>query len=1203
MGRSATCLLMCVIGLYAFAITPAFAASPKWEITAVTMPTNLPPAQKEEQQVAVDAESGTYELCLEDCYEGVEKEVEGKKVIEQVKVPSSWTAPIAYHASDSALEAALLALPSIGGKSGKLIVTGGPGGAGGSNPYKITFSGALSYVNVPQMSVDPEGLSGAGEVAVVSTSTQGGDGQGALRISAVNVGDASTSGPITLKEVLPKGAEGWTVTSVVGEDAFIYTSSAQENHAPLENCSTVTLSCTTEEPVPVGDTLAMEVGVSISPKAPDAFKEGRATVSGGGAPEASAEQAGLVTSTPAQFGIVPGSFFAVTNSSQAGEHPDLTTSFVFNTSTDLHGRSTSADSLRDTEVALPAGLIGNPIAVGRCEPAAFYAKDCPSSTLVGDATVLMKGNGTQEWKVLPVYNLQPPEGAVVDLAFEAVKEKVWVDIFAHVRTGEDYGVTATVSETPGLIEILGSTITIWGVPADRNGPGPSGFSGAAGGGSFGGPNTEAEALPFFTNPTSCEGPLSTSIRVDPWQDFEDWQQAAFSSPAITGCEAVKFAPKVEAQPESAATSSPTGLEFNLELPQEEPATSTLSKAVVTLPEGMTANPAVAGGLEACSPEQIAISSAVAAKCPEASKIGTVEVHTPLVDHPLKGAVYVATQNQNPFGSLLALYIVIDDPITGVVVKLAGEVELNPVSGRMVTRFENVPQLPFEDMTVNFFEGKRGPLATPATCGSYTVTAQLTPWAAPAIPTANRTSQPFPINQDCGPQSFKPAMTAATTNNKAGAFTPFMINLTRKDDEQQFRSVSVTLPAGVSAVLTGVPLCSEAEANAGTCSEASKIGVASAAAGVGGEPVWVTEGRVYLTGPYDGDPFGVSIVVPAVAGPFNLGNQVVRGGIAINPHTAQVTVTTVSSGAYAVPSILQGIPLYLQTLRVMINRPNFLFNPTSCDPVAVTGQVTSTAGASANVSSRFQAADCNQLGYKPRFAASTNANHSRRDGASLNVNVSEASGQANIKSVRVTLPKKLPSRTETLKHACLETQFVANPAACPPGSVVGQATVTTPLIPVPLRGPAYFVSHGGAKFPELVVVLQGYGITIELNGETSIHEGFTTSTFNAVPDVPFNHFSLELPMGANSALAGTGDFCSHVSKHVVRVKTHVKGKVVFRKRVMRSVVNVKLAMPTQIVGQDNAVVEQMTDVVAEGCPKLKLGTKQAGKAKGKSNHKR
>jgi hypothetical protein len=578
----------------------------------------------------------------------------------------------------------------------------------------------------------------------------------------------------------------------------------------------------------------------------------------------------------------------------------------------------------------------------------------------------------------------------------------------------------------------------------------------------------------------------------------------------------------------------------------------------------------------------------APSCPNGSKIGTVTVETPLISHPLPGTVYLAAQEENPFHSLMAIYIVIDDPVTGVIVKLAGHVEPNSQTGQLTTTFENNPQIPFENLELDLFGGPRAPLVTPAACGKYTTTALLEPWShqpapgeAAGTPDANLSS-PFEIDA-CSPPGFTPSFSAGTLNTQADAYSSFALTLSRSDSEQEFKTLETTVPPGLLAKLAGVRLCGNTEASTGSCPPESEIGKVTVAAGVGADPVYV-HGAIYLSGPYNGGPFGVVVEVPAIAGPFNLDEHgqpvVVRGSIRINPSTAQATVVS-----DPFPEILRGIPLRVRSVSVTLNRPEFTFTPTNCGPMSVTGVTASTSNASASLSSAFEASNCAGLPFKPNFTVSTAGKASKADGASLDVKVTSkggpqsGGGEANIASVKVDLPKQLPSRLETLQKSCRDATFEANPASCPEESDVGTATAVTPLLAQPLSGPAYLVSHGSAKFPDLEIVLQGEGIKLVLDGATDVKKGITSSTFRTVPDAPVSSFELKLP---------TGPFSVITAFLPVRDNYNLCGQT--------------LLMPTAITGQNGAVVKQTTKIVVTGCPKAKAKTKAKAKKKARKTKK-
>jgi hypothetical protein len=874
-----------------------------------------------------------------------------------------------------------------------------------------------------------------------------------------------------------------------------------------------------------------------------------------------------------------------TSATQAGSHPyAMTTKLVFNNHFSQAYKETGGGNgvlpdgnPKQIEVNLPAGMVVDPTATPtRCTERELLANvageaGCPESSAVGITTISF-GDFLEE-KTTAVYNMVPPPGSPAELGAAPIKVGVVVHILGNVRNS-DYGVSGTVSNITQFSNFYATTLTLWGDPSAESHDGERGRCAEQGGLC---PLEERSEKPFLTLPGSCSStPLQSTVRAYSWQEPGLFTPPVpFEGATVSGCELLRFAPAISVQPQSSVAASSTGLNVDLHIPQNDDleglAQANLKDATVTLPAGVLVNPSEANGLVGCAlegAEGVDLHTPGAAHCPAASKIGSVEVITPLLEKPLRGGVYIAqqgnagaTQGSNPFGSLLALYIVAEG--SGVVVKLAGEVKADPSTGQLTTTFLNNPQLPFEDFKLEFFGGARAALLTPRLCGAYTTQSSLAPWSGtPAVSLADS----FSIASGCA-SGFAPAFTAGTVNSQAGAFSPFTLTFSRDDGEQGLAGITVTTPPGLAGIIANVPRCGKAQANAGACSAASQIGAASATAGAGPDPVPVTGGRVYLTGPYEGDPFGLSIVVPAVAGPFNLGDVVVRASIAVDPHTAALTVR-----GDPLPQMIDtslddsGIPTDLRTVNVTIDRPDFMFNPTDCSPLSVGGTLTSTQGLSAAVSSPFEVANCASLPFKPSFKVSTQGSTSRANGASLDVKVGSSAGQANIARVHVSLPKQLPSRLSTLKLACTEAQFAANPAGCPAGSKVGGATAVTPILSHPLSGPAYLISHGGAAFPDLEIVLQGEGITVILDGKTNIKGGITYSTFDTVPDAPISRFELKLPAGAHSVLSAPGgNLCD---------KT--------------------LTMPTSIAGQNGALVKQTTKIAVTGCAKHKAVKKKKHK---------
>jgi hypothetical protein len=691
--------------------------------------------------------------------------------------------------------------------------------------------------------------------------------------------------------------------------------------------------------------------------------------------------------------------------------------------------------------------------------------------------------------------------------------------------------------------------------------------------------------------------MQSSAESDSWKEAGMFGSIGTSTPlkSLDGCNRLPFAPVMSAEPTTDRASAPSGLDFNVNFKDEGLtssegiAQSQLNKTVVKLPEGLTINPSAGVGLGGCTPEDYAretVDSIPGAGCPNDSKLGTVEIETPLLTQKIKGNIYIAQPYDNPSGSLVALYVVAKNPEVGVIVKLAGKVEPNPLTGRLTTIFENNPQLAFSHFNFHFREGQQAPLISPATCGTYTTQAELTPWSDPTAVLTDSSSFAITKGFDGGTcpsggvPPFNPGIESGLLNNNAGSYSSFYLHLTRTDAEQEISGFSTNLPSGLTGNLSGIPFCPEADIEAArrksgaqeaaepSCPVASRIGHSLVGTGVGAVLAYVP-GEIYLAGPFHGAPFSLVAVTSAVVGPFDLGTVVLRFGLKIDPNTARVSVD--ASSAEPIPTIIDGIVTHVRDIRVYVDRHDFTLNPTSCNPLSISSTLTSDRNQASTVTSPFQASNCQALAFKPGFKVSTNGKTSRTRGASLSVKLTYPSApqgsQANIAKVKVDLPKQLPSRLTTLQKACPDGTFNTNPANCPVASIVGHAKATTPLIPEPLIGPAYFVSHGGAKFPELIVVLQGYGVTIDLHGETFISPaGITSSTFRAVPDQPVGSFELTLPQGTNSALAANGNLCK-----------------------------AKLTMPTVFVAQNGKELRQTTKLTVTGCPKAKKAKhKRSGK---------
>ncbi|MGD0452464.1 MAG: hypothetical protein ABSB69_02600 [Solirubrobacteraceae bacterium] len=1048
-----------------------------------------------------------------------------------------------------------------------------------------------------------------------------GDSSDAYVLIVRNDGGAPTThgSTVAVTDTLPSGVTATKVTTH-GEGANGDASPRYEMTCPTGPL-VGTFTCTYSEGpgqgrVLAGTTIVMTITVSIPAEIKEELGADSATVSGGGAPSASTSETTPINGAAVPFGL---SFFdinPVTESgevdTEAGSHPfELTTSLAFNVSArespsvgNGHAESPLASaSPKDIEVALPSGMIGNPNAIPQCRQQAFLEREglnCPLDTQVG--TVKPAFYGAFKSSVFPVFNVVPPPGQPGELGF-SVANIGHVPIFFHVRSNGDYGLTAQLDNIPETGPLQGAILTLWGVPAapshDLEREGTLG-EGAQGGG-FCQPLVTVEggvekatscpsgaaATPFLTMPSSCPTKLPVRIRTDSWQNPEPSSPLEPEPPgrfltelngnklhllATTGCEQLSFTPSLALAPETTQAGAPSGYTIDVHVPQNEDptalATPDLRRAVVSLPAGAVISPSVANGLQGCSPEQFGLRSLASASCPPQSQIGTVKITTPLLSSPLEGQVFVGqpecapcTPSDAQQGRLIRLLLQAQG--SGVTVKLEGATSIDQSTGQLTATFDEAPQLPFEDLKLTLDGGQNAPLANPSTCGvPLTAASQLTPYSSeqPATPS----SEPFEVT-GCASPRFQPSFVAGTTNNQAGAFSPLTVTLSRTDQDEDLSGVTVHLAPGLLGMLSKVALCAEAQARAGACGPQSEIGSATVGAGPGASPLFL-DGHVYLTGPYEGAPFGLSIVVPAVAGPLNVGTIDVGARIEVNPRTAALTIAS-----DPLPQSLDGIPLQIKTINLDVDRQGFVFNPTNCQPREIEGALTSSAGATAPVSSRFQAANCATLAFKPRLSGLAHAKTSKADGAYLHMRLESAPGQANIASVKVDVPKQLPVRLTTLQKACAAAVLEANPAGCPAASVVGSVTVITPVLRHALVGPAYLVSHGGAHTPDLEFVLQGEGVTIDVVGQTIIKHGVISGVFRSLPDVPISTLGLVLNVGPHSLLTAN---------------LPAKAK--------RSLCGQSLAMSIALTGQNGAVVKQTKKITVSGCPKRKAH----GKAKRK-----
>jgi hypothetical protein len=849
---------------------------------------------------------------------------------------------------------------------------------------------------------------------------------------------------------------------------------------------------------------------------------------------------------------------------QAGGHPDFGI-----TDFSLNEFGTAGDGVKAIRIDVPVGFTTNPQALPTCSMSDFEANlgkleasHCPKSSVAGvqEITITLPGpkfltlTGT-------VYNLEPAFGLPLEFGID-------IGFFGHLHSLIE-GEVSWHKEAEATEEGIASgdyhelfrikipkRLSEGEVPIARS---RLVFNGKAGAG-------------LNTTATTCPGPQTTHLRVEPYVGPP--ATASYTSTptsAEENCKVLAFEPSFSFTPSSTRSDAPVGPSVEVGFPvnksSAEIENSQLRTSEVTLPPGMTINPAAAAGLEACTPEELAIGTeATAVSCPAHSVIGTAVLNVPgLPPDSLKGRIFLGEQAPGPItGPPYKVYVVVESARYGQLVRLEGTVQPNLASGQLAATFPDQPQGPFRTIKLAFNGGLFAALANPIDCGPAATRSTFIPYSGNA-PAALLSEFVVDSNGSGGAcpavPPFSPAQSTSVEPARGGASSTFALRLERPEGQQYVGSVRTVLPPGLVALIPTVAQCGEAQANAGTCGAASQIGTVAIAAG-SGEP-FVFHGRVYLTGPYEGAPFGLAIVVPPVAGPFVLPDVIARAKVEIKSDTAQVIVTDAK-----VPTIVAGIPIRLRSLSISLDRQGFERNPTNCGVLAtestVGGFTPAGATAAASLSTPFQAEGCNTLAFKPSFSASTGGKPSRQNGASLETTINQPAGQANIRSVLVTLPKQLPSRLTTLQKACLPAIFEANPFSCPEGSLVGSARANTPTLPTKLTGPAYLVARGGAQFPDLDLLLEGDGVRVILKGGTSIKNGITTTNFAATPDVPVSSITINLPMGPHSALAAFGNLCTAALK-----------------------------MPTTITAQNGLQFEQSTTIAPRGCGVQILGAKVSG----------
>jgi hypothetical protein len=1038
--------------------------------------------------------------------------------------------------------------------------------------------------------------------ALALTPAPGAFGPGATSeymVSAANVGAAQTTAETTVFEVtLPPGV---TPLALIAADNF-------DPGSAKPDCEITgqALVCETTATVHPGFLLRAVFSVQVSSALAGQEVEAQASVSGGGGNSLQTSVLTPVQSEPLPFGFLADSSAHLTEedgspSLLAGSRPyQATIRFGFPTES-IAGQLTGAGHPRDIALELPRGLVANPAAspvlCTEVELISQLTPGCPDASQIGavDLTTLLGeggGKGGDAIFTAPLYNMVPPPGAPAEVAFDVAGAGIFVHVLGAVRSDVDYGIEAY---TPDLLAltihpIFNAQTQLWGDPSASAHEYVRGDCHRVGGTC----PVDPQQAAFLTAPGDCPGqaPLY-EVSADSWEEpsppFEE-RQTEFQGTDLAGnpiatedCGALEFEPTFQSRPTTNLTDSPSGLTFQLHLPQDTDlgsrAKAALRDAVVTFPAGMAANPSQASGLEACSVAQIGFQgegeegetffSRQPQSCPDASKLGTVEVSSPVLvrrnakhevevdpqsekalPEPLHGAIYLAQPFANPFGTLVATYLVVEDEKTGIVAKLAGEAQLDPGSGQITVSFRENPELPIEDIEVKLFGGSRGALLTPPTCGEHTTNAQFVPWSAPeGLPvdevdsfalTAAAGNGPCPAGEAGMPHA--PALRAGTLAPAAGKFSPLVFKLSRQDGSQRMAKIDATLPVGLSAKLAGVGQCSEADIakakarevpNQGaveradpSCPAASEIGTVLVAAGPGPTP-YHTTGRVYLAGPYKSAPLSIVAIAPAVAGPFDLGAVVVRSALFLDPETAQGHIVS-----DPLPQILDGVPVDVRSVSVNTDRPEFTLNPTSCAEKSFNGGITSALGQIAPLFERFQVGGCEALPFKPKLAARLFGPIHRGGHPRLRAILTAKPGEANIASLSFTLPHSEFIDQAHFRTICTRVQFKAN--QCPAGAAYGHVTAFSPLLGYPLQGPVYLRSSVH-KLPDAVASLHGppnQPIALEGIARVDSVNGGLRARVETFPDAPISKVVVVMQGGKKGLFVNSTNICK--GRHRVAV---------------------------------------------------------------------
>jgi hypothetical protein len=1170
-GLISAALLCCLL---AFPLA-ASAASPWWQVVTGARPTNLWEPQDNLQEIKVEAGkiSGLPATAAKIVAAG--KAVGCLGVDDPGGKGKEICSKYGFGLSETAAQLKAVLEPALGPE---VEVSGGPATV---EPFKVR----VPEIGAPAISFaqDPPYTS-AGKF---STKVLAEGGSGRISIIATNVGDAAMDSgkkALTITDQLPAGIEATGAEAIAGGTApGVGPVSCEVKAAEL-------VSCTFKGQLQPFNSIEVEIPVRLTGEPPAQSPVGEVVVSGGNAQPKAVEQALEVSPDPTPFGL---EYFSSRVEEEGGElatraggHPfQLTTALQFNSgrmkpSVDPNQRAVEQPAQpRNFRFPLPAGLTGVVASLPTCSLTDFgtEAKEttnsCPDEAAIGAASVSFYLAGAIGFArpAVPVFNLPPAVGEPARFGFTIANVPIIID--TEVDPDHEYQVIATVRNASQVPEALGATLAIWGTPGDPRHDNSRGWGCVYNIGTPGicqrPPGLGEEA--FLRLPVSCAAPMDFGVEVEPWNVPFGTQiaKAGLAGPLMSGCNQVSFDPEITAAPTSRLAGNPSGLDFGLQmpnnglLPKDAIAEGQAKRVEVALPQGMTVNPSQAEGLVGCSVADLArerYDSAPGEGCPEASKVGELKIQTPILKEEARGSLYVASPFANPFGSLIALYMVAKIPERGILVKQAGLVKADPNTGQLTTIFDDLPQIPFSAVKLSLRAGARSSLVTPPACGSYDVVAKFTPWSAkdPNNPTqaeiVPRTSS-FAIergvNGGACPSGatppFHPGLNAGTINNAAKSYSPFNLRLTRNDGEQEFTNFSIKLPPGVIGKLAGISTCSDAQIAAATartgpngaqeeidnpsCPANSLVGRTLVGSGVGASLTYVP-GKLYMAGPYHGAKLSVLAITPAKVGPFDLGTVVVRQALKVNPETAEVFVD--ATGSDPLPHIIQGIEVHLRDIVVEVDRPEFVLNPTNCNRTSTASTVLGSgldfASAADNepvtVTSPFQAADCSSLGFKPKLSLQLLGGTKRGATPRLKAVLEARKGDANIGKAQVTLPHSAFLEQGHIRTVCTRVQFnsgTGNGEGCPKGSIYGKAKAITPLLDEPLQGKVYLRSSNH-ELPDLVAALHSSKADINLVGRIDSLNGRIRNTFEGVPDAPVTKFILEMQGGKKGLIVNSTDIC-------------------------------------------------------------------------------